>query len=73
MALPLVPVLIGAAAGAAITYFILNSSSRNPMGNAARDLTDSVESGAGKVTSAVSGAVEDASRAVKDAANKVTK
>ena len=73
MALPLVPVLIGAAAGAAITYVVLKSRSRKPLGNAARDLTDRVESGASKVTSAVSGAVEDASRAVKDAANKVTK
>jgi len=73
MALPLIPVLIGAAAGAAITYVLLNSRSRNPLGNAARDLTDSAESGAGKVTSAVSGAVEDATKAVKDAANKVTK
>lgn len=73
MALPLIPVLIGAAAGAAIAYVLLNSRSRNPPGNAARDLTDNVESGAGKVTSAVSGAVEDATKAVKDAANKVTK
>jgi hypothetical protein len=73
MALPLVPVLIGAAAGAAITYVLLNSRSSNPLGNAARDLTDSVESGASKVTGAVSGAVEDATKVVQDAAKKVSK
>jgi len=73
MALPLIPVLIGAAAGAAITYVLLNSRSRNPLGNTARDLTDSVESGAGKVKSAVTGAVDDATKAVKNAANKVSK
>ena len=72
MALPLVPVFIGAAAGAAITYLFLNSRSSNPLGNVAQELTDSVESGAGKVTSAVSGAVDGATKAVKDATNKVT-
>ena len=73
MALPLVPVLIGAAVGAAVTYLILNSRSGNPLGNVAQELTDSVESGAGKVKSAVSGAVDDAATAVKGAANKATK
>ena len=73
MPLPLIPLLIGAAAGAAITYVVMNRSSRNPFKNAAQDLTDSVEGGASKVTSAVSGAMEDASRAVKDAAKKVAK
>lgn len=73
MALPLIPVLIGAAAGAAITYLLLNSRAGNPLEGAGRDLADSVESGSDKVTSAVSGVVEDATKVVKDTANKVTK
>lgn len=73
MALPLIPLLIGAAAGAAITYVVMNRRARNSIKDAAQDLTDSVEGEAGRVTSAVTGAMEDATKVVKDAAKKVTK
>ncbi len=73
MHLPLVPLLIGAAVGAAITYFAMTRSSRNPLKGAAQDLTDSVEDGASQVTSAVSDVMEDATRAVKGVAKKVSK
>ena len=73
MALPLVTLLIGAAAGAAITDVMMTRRSRNPVKDAAQELSDSVEAGAGRVTSAVSGAMEDATAAVKSAAKKVTK
>lgn len=72
MPLPLVPLLIGAAAGAAITYVVMTRRSRDAFKNAAQDLTSSVGDGASKVTSAVSDVVEDATKAVKSAAKKVT-
>jgi hypothetical protein len=66
-------VLIGAAAGAAITYILMTRKSGNPIQGAAQDFIDNVESGADKVTSGVSDTMEDATQAVKDAARKVTK
>jgi gas vesicle protein len=74
MALPFFPLLIGAAVGAAATYILMTKKdARNRITNAAQDLTDTVEAKAGKVTSAVSDAMEDATKVVKDAASKVTK
>ena len=74
MALPLIPLLIGAAAGAAVTYILITKKdARNRIANAAQDLTDSVEAGAGKVKSAVSDVVDDATQAVKDVASKANK
>jgi hypothetical protein len=66
--------LIGAAAGAALTYYLLSRRGPgNRITDAAQDLTGTVEKEAGKVSSAVTGAVEDATKAVKEAASKVAK
>jgi len=47
--------------------------SSNYIKNAARDLNNRMEDGASRVTSAVSGTIEGAAKAVKDAARKVAK
>jgi hypothetical protein len=73
MALPLAPLLIGAAAGAVITYVLMTKNSRTRIRNAAHDLTDSAESGADKVTDTVSGAMDDATQMLKKARSRITK
>ncbi len=71
MPLPLIPLLIGAAIGAAVTYIITNRDSQNRLTNAAQDVGDSVQAGADKLKRVVSDTVDDASSAVKDVASKV--
>ena len=71
MAFPLIPVLIGAAAVAAVAYFVTTKNSRKQITGAARDLGDSVQTGADKLEKVVSDVVSDAGDAAKDAASKV--
>ena len=83
MAIPLIPVLIGAAAGAAITYMLMVGRVRRSLADTVQDVGDTVQSKARRVkdtvtdvvddaTDAVKDAVDDATDAVKDAASKVT-
>lgn len=71
MALPLIPFLLGAAAGAAVTYILTTGGARNRIASAAQDLGDSVQAKAETVKSVVSDSVEGATAAAKDAASKV--
>ncbi len=71
MAFPLIPVLVGAAAAAAVVYFVANKNAQKRLTDAARDLGDSVQSGAEKLESVVTDAVDDAGDAAKDAAAKL--
>ncbi len=71
MAFPLIPALVGAAAVAAVTYFITTKSSQKRITSAAREMGDSVQSGADKLKSVVSETADDASKAVKGAAADV--
>jgi len=67
MFLPIMPVLIGAAVGAAVTYVIMDKSFRKRMSDSVHDFGDTVES---RVRHAKRGATEvldDASDAPKDA------
>lgn len=68
MAFPLIPVLVGAAAVGAVTYFIItrNPNAKKQLTNAAQDLGDSVQAGAEKLTEIVSDTVDDAGKAVSD-------
>jgi hypothetical protein len=72
MAIPLVPVLIGAALGAAVTYVLTTRNARKQLASALQNLGDSVEAGAEKVKSVASDAAADAQKAAKKAASKVT-
>ena len=72
MAFPLIPVLIGAGAVAAVTYYLVNNKrSQNRISEAAQDLGDSVQAGAEKLERVASDAVDDARAAVEDAASSV--
>ncbi len=69
MAFPLIPALIGAAAGAAVTYYLItNKNARQRLADAAQDMGDTVQTGADKLTKTVTDTVDDASKVVKDAA-----
>ncbi len=71
MAFPLIPVLIGAAARAAVTHYLTtNKDARKRLTDAAQDVSGSVQTGADKLSKAVSDTVDDASKAVKDAASQ---
>lgn len=69
---PVIPVLVGAAIGAAVTYFLANRNARNQITNALQDLGNTVEAAMAKVKNVASDAVEDATDAAKKAASKVT-
>lgn len=72
MAYPLIPFVIGAAAGAAVTYFLVtNKEARKRLTDAAQEMGESVQTGADKLTKVVSDKMDDASKAVKDAASKI--
>ena len=73
MAFPLIPVLIGAAAGAAVTYYLItNRDARKRLADAAQDMSESVQSGAERFSRVVTEKMDDASKAVKDTASKAT-
>jgi len=71
MAFPLIPVLIGAAVGAAVTYYLTtNKDARKRLSDAAQDVSGSVQARADQFTKIVSDKMDDASKAVKDAASQ---
>jgi len=79
MALPLIPILFGTAAGAALSYIIHNQRLLKQFSDTAEELGDSIQTGAGKARDAMSDAVEEASQtaheateAVKEAAEDAT-
>lgn len=70
MAFPLLPMLIGAAAGAAVTYYLTtNKDARKRLVDAAQDVGNTVQAEADKLSRVVSDKVDDASKAVQDAAS----
>ena len=73
MAFPLIPVLVGAAAVAAVAYFVTtrNPSAKKQLTEVAQDLGDSVQAGAEKIKDVVSDTVDDAGKVVKDVASDV--
>ena len=68
---PLVPVLVGAAVGAVITYILTARSARNQFTDTLQDLGESIEAGAKKAKTVAADTVEEAAGVVKDAASKV--
>jgi hypothetical protein len=70
---PVVPVLIGAAIGAAVTYVLTTRSARKQITAAFEDAGDSLASGAKKATSTLSDAVEGATDAAKEVASNIKK
>lgn len=72
MPIPLIPVLIGAAAGAAVTYLIMAGKSPKNLADAAQDVGATVQSNARRVGSAMTDAVDDASGAVKGVVDDAT-
>ena len=75
MAFPLIPVLAGAAALAAVAYIVAtrNPNAKKQLTNAAQDLGDSVQAGAEKLKDVVSDTIDDAGKAAEDAASSVKK
>ncbi len=70
MAFPLIPILIGAAAGAAVTYYLTtNKDARKRLTDVAQDVGSSVQAEADKLSRVVADKTDDASKAVKDAAS----
>lgn len=72
MAIPLLPFLLGAATGAALTYIISNRGARRRLTSAAEEMGDVVQARAEKIKSAASDTVDKATAAAKDAASKVS-
>jgi hypothetical protein len=70
---PLVPVLIGAAVGAAITYVLTKRGVRKQIADSLEDLGDSVAAEAQEWTSAAKDKVEGATKTVKKTASKIGK
>jgi len=68
---PLIPVLIGAAAGAAVTYILTSRSARKQITQALQDLEGSAETGAEELKAAASDKLDEAADAVKKAASKL--
>ena len=75
MAFPLIPVLAGAAALAAVAYIVAtrNPNAKKQLTNAAQDLGDSVQAGAEKLKDVVSDTIDDAGKAAEDVASNVKK
>ena len=71
MALPLIPFLLGAATGAAVTYMFVTGSTRDRIATAAQDVGDVVQAKAKQAKSVVSDNLEEAVEAAKGAASKV--
>lgn len=75
MAFPLIPVLAGAAALAAVAYIVAtrNPNAKKQLTNAAQDLGDSVQAGAEKLKDVVSDTIDDAGKTAEDVASSVKK
>ena len=75
MAFPLIPVLVGTAALAAVAYIVVkrNPDTKKQLTNAAQDLGDSVQAGAEKVKAVVADTIDDAEKTVEDMASSVKK
>ena len=68
---PLIPVLIGAALGAAVTYILTTRNARKQITDTLQDLGDSVEAGAEKIKNAAADVAEETAETAKDVASKV--
>lgn len=71
MALPLIPILFGTAAGAALSYILNNQRLLKQFSDTAEELGDSIQTGAGKAKDVMSDAVEDASQTAHEATEAV--
>ena len=71
MALPLIPILIGTAAGAALNYILTNQRLLKQFSDSAEELGDSIQTGAGKARNIMSDAVEEASQTAHEATEAV--
>ena len=71
MALPLIPILIGTAAGAALNYFLTNQRFHKQFSDTAEELGDSIQSGANKARNVMSDVVEDVSQTAQEATEAV--
>lgn len=79
MAIPVIPFLIGAAVGAAITYIMKDEKMRDMLDRSTRNLADTAEDIGGELgqtlkqtTTRVVDTVEDATERVKGAVDDVT-
>ena len=68
---PLIPVLVGAAVGAAVTYIFTARSARKQITDALQELGETVEAGADKVKTAAEDTADAASDAAKKVASKI--
>lgn len=68
MFLPIVPVLIGAAVGAAVTYIVMDKSFRKRLSDSVHDLGDTVQSRVRDAKRGATDVLEDTADAAKDAA-----
>ena len=68
---PIVPVLIGAAVGSAVTYLLTKARARKDVMDSLEDLGDAVTDEAERVADAASEGIEEAAGAAKRAASKI--
>jgi archaellum component FlaG (FlaF/FlaG flagellin family) len=68
MFIPIVPVLIGAAVGAAITYVIMDKSFQKRLSDSAHDLGDTIQSRVKRAKRSATDVVDDVADAAEDAA-----
>jgi hypothetical protein len=69
MFLPILPLLVGAAAGAVVTYVIMDKSFRKRLSESVHELGDSVQSRVKHAKRGASEILDDAADAAKDAAS----
>jgi gas vesicle protein len=70
---PLIPVLVGAAAGAAITFLLTKASARRRLRDSLEDLGDSVVESAEDARDAAEDAFDEASGKAEEIVSKVRK
>lgn len=68
---PIVPVLVGAAVGAAVTYLLTKVKARKDIMDSLEDLGDAVSDEAERVADAASEGIEEVSGAAKRTASKI--